>query len=90
MKRSSSTSTVISSSNENSDFFAIKKITKHKKHIGKLYENYRTFRSHRQKVSGKNEMKNKKKTFQEIRLYSITLQLFAILLSHSSNTVGHN
>ena len=46
------------------------------------------------RVTGKTQLekseKLQKNTFQEIVFFSITEQLFAKLLSHSSNTVGHH
>ena len=47
------------------------------------------FPNHRQKSNWK-KWKFAKNTFQKISLFSIILQLFAKLLSHSSNTVYHN
>ena len=50
---------------------------------------YSFFSSHWQKVIEKSE-KLQKTTFQKIRFFSKTEQLFAKLLSHSSNTIGHH
>ena len=50
---------------------------------------YNFFRATGKKVTEKNE-KLQKSTFQKIRFFSITEQLFAKLLPHSSNTACHH
>ena len=48
------------------------------------------FRATGKKIAANSEKLRKKSTFQKIRLFSITEQLFAKLLSHSKNRVGHH